>query len=281
MIKKLLLSTSILVAVTLLIFSCQKTITKSTAIDEGGYGEDNARAEQISSDVQNISDEAANSSSIGFLKGSNENSVLSSCATVLHDTVSIPHVITIDFGPVNCLCADGRYRRGKIIVTYQGHYADSGSTHTISFDGYHINNNAITGYKTVTNMGHNNNGYLYFKVIADDTLTFASGAVRTWGCNRTRTWIAGDSTITRQDDVYEVSGTSTLSKPNGNSFTANITTPLLIARNCQWIKAGVVQIVPAITNANQYTRIINYGNGTCDNQATLTVNTQSIPITLP
>lgn len=281
MIKKLLLGTSILISASLLIYSCQKVNSKTTTLDDGGFGEDNAKAEQISNDVQNISDEAALNNSVGYLKGGNENTVLSGCATVTHDTVAIPHVLTIDFGPVNCLCADARYRRGKIIVTYQGHYADSGSFHTITFDGYHVNNHAIAGYKTVENKGHNNSGHLYFEVKADDTLTFANGAVRTWGCNRIRTWISGDSTYSKVDDVYEISGTSYLNKPNGNSFTANITTPLLVARNCQWIKAGVVQIIPAITNPNQSTRTINYGNGVCDNQATLTVGGQTTAIILP
>ncbi len=281
MIKKLLLGTSILISASLLIYSCQKGVGKSTALDEGGFGEDNAKAEQISNDVQNIADEAAATNAVGYLKGGSDNTILSGCASVTHDTVSVPHVLTIDFGPVNCLCADGRYRHGKIVVTYQGHYVDSGSVHTITFNDYYVNNNSVKGYKTVTNNGYNNNGNIYFHVLANDTLTFANGAIRTWGCDRTRTWISGDSTISRADDVYEISGSSYLNKPNGNSFTASITSPLTVARACHWIKAGIIQIVPAVTNVNQNIRIINYGNGICDDQATLTVGGQTISITLP
>jgi hypothetical protein len=282
MIKKLLVGTTILISASLLIYSCQKSTGKATALDEGGFSEDNAKAEQIYNDVQNIADEAAATNAVGSLKGGvNENTILSGCATVSHDTVSVPHTLTIDFGATNCLCADGRYRYGKIIISYLGHYADSGSSHSITFNNYHVNNNWVQGTKSVTNMGHDTSGHLYFNVVVNGSLTLANGGVRSWTCNRTRTWIAGDTTMTRLDDVYQIFGTSTLSKPNGDSFTANITTPLLIAHNCQWIKSGVIQIVPAITNTNQNIRIINYGNGTCDNQATLTINGQTIAITLP
>ena len=31
------------------------------------------------------------------------------CATVTYDSISNPKTITINFGPTNCMCLDGRY----------------------------------------------------------------------------------------------------------------------------------------------------------------------------
>jgi hypothetical protein len=79
------------------------------------------------------------------------------------------------------------------------------------------------------------------------------------------------------DDAYEITGSGTVTRPNNTSFTMNITAPLLVALNCNWIKQGTVQITPA----NNVVRTLDYGSGTCDDQATLTVNGNTTNITLP
>ena len=60
------------------------------------------------------------------------------CATVTRDTLSTPRRITIDYGPVNCLCRDGRYRRGIVFVDYTGQRGVAGSTATLSFSGNNL-----------------------------------------------------------------------------------------------------------------------------------------------
>lgn len=268
----------------IMISSCRKNNIKTTVEDDGGFGADNAKSEQIYSDVQNISEEAISGNNLtGYKTTQNSGSmILSACATITHDTVSIPHTTTIDFGTVNCLCNDGRYRRGQIIISHTGALIDSGSVRSISFNNYFVNDNQVLGSKVITNMGHNNNNQMFFTVVTNGTIVLANGnGNRTWTCNRIRTWVSGGNTPAKIDDVFEVTGTSTLTKPSGNGFNINIQSPLVIARNCQWIKSGVVQIVPFSTNTNQTVRSIDYGNGTCDNQATLTVGNNSTTITLP
>jgi hypothetical protein len=64
---------------------------------------------------------------------------------------------------------------------------------------------------------------------------------------------------------------------NGDTVQANIQTPLLKAVDCQWIKQGSILITPS----NKPVRLLDYGNGNCDNQATITVNNIVHNITLP
>jgi len=230
--------------------------------------EDNALAEVTFSDVNSIADEAATGSLTSY-KTDVSDGILSGCATITHDTVSDPHVLTIDFGVSNCLCNDGRYRRGKIIVTYSGHYRDPGHVHTITFDNYFVNDNQVMGIKTVTNNGYNNNGNLYFSIEVDGSIIRANnGGTIEFVSSRMREWIEGESTPQWHDDVYLVTGTASGNNSEGNSFTAEITSALRRTVACHQFVSGTLEVVPS----GSPTRYIDFGDGSCDNEATVTVN---------
>jgi hypothetical protein len=234
---------------------------------------DNALSESAYNDVLNIADDASDKNT-GDNLGNYKTS--SNCATVTHDTLSTPKTITIDFGAANCLCNDGRYRRGKILVSYTGHYRDSGSVHTITFDAYAVNDRQIMGSKTVTNMGHNSFGHPYFSIIVNGLIIKPTGDSITWNSNRTRVWTQGDSTQTRLDDVYEITGSASGTKGSTN-YTMTIIQPLVRHMDCNWISSGKIELQPS----GKPLRTIDYGAGTCDNTATVTINGTVYTITLP
>lgn len=245
--------------------------------DDKAYGADQAAMEKENNDVISIADVAANTGSGGLLKGAPSD--LASCATVTNDSVS--GILTIDFGTMLCTGNDGRIRSGKIIVHYTGHYKDAGSVHTITYENYIVNGNQLTGSKTVTNMGMNNAGNYYYNITVNDTLWMGTAAsnngFRSWTSERVRTWVTGYNTPQRSDDSYDITGSATIHRRNGHVFTANITSALRIATNCEWIEQGTVQITPQSGNN---VRTIDYGNGNCDSEATLTINSKTYHITL-
>lgn len=211
------------------------------------------------------------------MAGSGGATVLSQCATVTNDTLANPHQLTIDFGTANCLCADGNYRHGKIIVTYSGKYRDMGHTHTITFDNYFVNDNQVTGIKTVSYTSNTAAGNPKYDITVNGQVILANNAgTISWTSTRTRTWLEGYSTKDWSDDVYEISGSGTVTRANGKTFTINITTPLHVALACKWIESGVVEITPA----GAAVRTLDYGNGTCDAQANFTVNGKTYSVTL-
>jgi hypothetical protein len=251
-----------------------KKVKDAATDNDTSMTKDNALGEFAYNDVGNIADEAG-----AVASGDNLNNykTTSNCATVTKDTISIPHAVTIDFGLTNCLCSDNRNRRGKIIITYTGSYVDSGSVRTITFNNYHVNDNKILGTKTVTNMGHNANGKIYHSVIVNGLIIKAiTGDSITWNSARTRTWILGDNTSTKTDDEFQITGSGSGQKANGNTYTMLITQPLIKARACDWIKAGEIQVTPSTGNI----KTVNYGNGNCDDQATVTINGNTYNITL-
>lgn len=189
--------------------------------------------------------------------------------TIIVDTSASPRTVLIDFGQDDCVGADGKIRKGQIQVTYTGRYRTQGTIITITPLSYTVNGYAISGTKTITNLGANSNGQTHFSISVNGTVTAPGNAwTATWYATRTRTWIEGESTLQRTDDVYQISGGGGGVNRNGVSYTVSITTPLRIELDCPYILSGVVAIQPAESDL----RIVNFGSGACDNAFTVTVN---------
>lgn len=279
--KTLNLAKYLMVAATIgiLLNSCKKKEDEPEDNDTSA-ATDNATAEGYFNDANSISDQAASGNLTSFLSTTNndgERGIMSVCATITHDTVSNPRTITINFGTTNCLCNDGRYRRGIINVSYTGHYRDSLSTHTITFTNYFVNDHQVLGSKTVTNNGHNNAGNLTFSISVNGSVIKANnGGTITYTSTRTREWIEGEHTSIWNDDVYLITGTASGSSSNGNSFTATVITALKVKLSCQWIVSGRLDLTPS----GKPTRTIDWGSGNCDDDATVTINGNTYNINL-
>lgn len=263
----------------ILLNSCRKKEDEPEDKDTSAAA-DNAIAEGYFNDANSISDQAAAGNLTSFLTTNNndeERGIMSNCATITHDTSASPRTITIDFGTTNCLCNDGRYRRGIINVTYTGHYRDSLSFHTITFNNYFVNDNQVLGSKTVTNNGHNNAGHLTYSISVNGSVIKANnGGTVTYTSTRTREWLEGESTNIWSDDVYLITGTASGSSSSGTSYTATIITALKIKLSCHWIVSGKLDLTPS----GKPTRTIDWGGGTCDDDATVTINGNTYNINL-
>lgn len=251
---------------------------KKDANDENyfvAYGQ--ATADETYNDAQNISDEAAQSGTVSY-KDENANA-LSGCALVTRDTLSTPHVTTIDFGS-GCTGADGRTRSGQIIVTYDGSYRDPGTTINVSFNNYYVDGNQVLGNKTIVNGGTNSNGHLFFNVSVNGSIVLADGAgTISWTSERVREWIAGESTFNRDDDQYSITGSANGVAANGDEFSATVIVPLIrsLAPGCRrhFVSGKVL-----LQRTNRPDREVDFGNGNCDNEAIVTVNGHSHTILL-
>ncbi len=235
-------------------------------------------AESLFTEVKDMADEAWKESS-GSGKAGLETGwiILGQCATITLDTTTTPHLLTIDFGSVNCLCADGKNRRGIILITFTGPYRDSGTVITHTFNNYFVNDHGVAGTKTVTNNGKNSSGNLSFSVVENGTITKPNNAgTINWNSNRTREWISGTNTTALLDDIYQISGSANGTTANATAFTMMITKPLQKEIGCKHFVSGTLEITPA----GKPVRIIDYGNGTCDNVITVTINNHTFTIYL-
>ena len=195
------------------------------------------------------------------------------CATVTRDTTTTPRTITIDYGTTNCLCADGRFRRGIVVISYTGQRGTAGSSYSVAFTNYFVNNRAVSGSISGAFALSNGNPL----ITRNSTLLLVSPTNDSVQRTATRSieMIAGYVTPVRTDDVFLINGNSSTTR-NGLTFSQTITTPLRKEVSCNWLVSGVMTMTRG-TN----TRTIDFGNGSCDNQAVVTMNGISRTITLP
>ncbi len=272
--KKISLALTMMITVLFIFSSCKKTNNDK----DFSASKDDAFAEATFDNVTSIADEAYTLSTSGTYKSTEGRVFLSDCATVTLDTTVFPRVLTIDFGDTNCLGNDGRYRRGKIIISFTGRYWHPGTIITTTFDEYYVNDNQVEGTKVVTNNGFNDSGNMNWDIAVNGIITLADGGgTISWNAQRGREWIDGIQTpFNRWDDIYLITGQATGERANGIHWTRDITSPLRVELACRFIVSGTVEITPE----GKPVRILDYGDGSCDNEATVTVNGNTYTIHL-
>ncbi len=254
--------------------SCKKD--EEITSDQTEMLQDNALSEQSWEDANAATDEGM-AKMDGINTSMDANSRLGTCATVTIDTSVSPKTMLIDFGPTNCLCRDGKYRRGQIMVTFTSRLRISGAIVTVSPSNYYVNDHKVEGLRTITNNGVNTAGNVSFNItVVNGKITKPSGVSMTWNTNHTREWTSGYNTPNRFDDVFSVTGVRSGVNFKGVSYTATVLTPLIVKMNCPWIVQGSVNFV----NSNLKNAVLDFGSGSCDNQATITVNNRTKTITL-
>jgi hypothetical protein len=255
--------------------ACEKE--KDQEIADNTLAKNDAMAEAIFDEISMLTDQAFRLGSMGLKSTSNDRHLLNDCATITIDTTVMPRVMIIDFGEVNCLCGDGKWRRGQIIVTFTGPYHQPGTVITHGFSEYYVNDNHVEGSRIMTNLGPNGEGHPQYETIVDGMITLNNDeGVISWQAERLRTWVEGYDTPVWYDDVFLITGSGSHSYSNGGGFTRTILEPLRRELSCHHFVSGVVQTVPA----NRPTRTLDYGDGTCDNIATLTIGSRTFIIRL-
>lgn len=260
--------------------SCRKK-DKEEKDSDVGSALDQALASTTVNDMTSIADEAGKTYSVSSFRTADAEGVLSTCATITLDTLAAAKTITVNFGPSNCVCNDGRARRGVLILSFTGHYRDSLTVITVTPQNYFVNDNQVSGSKTITNKGHNAAHHLVYEINANISIQKANnGGIITWQSNRQREWVAGENTYAWSDDIYSITGSASGTSSNGNSFNSNITSPLVrkMAFGCRRnFVSGVLEHTPG----GKATRYIDFGSGNCDNDALVTINGTTYTITLP
>lgn len=248
----------------------------SSCVRERDYdtaaAEDNLFALFVYDDAINIANEAALLSS-----GDNMYSYKTQgyCGTVTNN----PGSIVVDFDTLNCLCNDGRNRRGKVLISYTGNYGDSAETMTITFDNYYVNDNKIEGTEVVTGVANNAMGKRVFEVVVTGKIQVLDtlGAIH-YNAELTRTWLEGYGTIVWGDDVFELTGHSFGVDNYNNNVAMRIVEPVLkpTSITCPYLNKGIVEVQPE----GRTFRHIDLGDGSCDADATVTIDTKQHHITL-
>lgn len=257
--QKLFFSVALLLSIALSVQSCKKdslfsNIDKTTAEDVLAH---NDLSEQMDIDA----DEALD----GFVSGESSDRGDCPSVTFAQPKGTWPNTITLDYSDAGCTKGGHTYQ-GKIIINQTNAMNVDGAVRTLSFDQFFIEGVQIEGSKTITNAGVNTSGLPSFNVNVDETLTFPDGTTATHQAVRNRVMTEGSGTQARFDDVWTITGNASGVNRKGDSYTVTITTPLVKKNPCAWIGAGVIEFT-----VNNLTRSLDFGDGACDRDATLTL----------
>lgn len=202
------------------------------------------------------------------------------CYTVTISPLTIgvwPKTVTLDFG-TGCLGKDGKTRKGKIITVFTGPLRIPGSKATTTFDGYYVNDVHVEGTHVINNTS-TADIRRFTRTITEGKLSKPNGNYILWNATHIHTQTTGLGTPAYHwDDEFDITGNAQgQNSRNGtvNSWTRTITAAVHKKANCRYFDKGAVGLT-----FNGYSGSIDFGNGVCDNKATLSYTGGTIDITL-
>lgn len=235
----------------------------------------NSKIDASIEDVTNIAEDqfTAQQNSTNKPSGTIKN-FLPSCAVITTVLTNNTWTTTVDFGIEGCTLENGNSVKGKMIITFSNDFTAPTQTISYTFEGFYHNGKKLQGNKSIVRTRKSTALLLAQHPVTtaaiDMTITFDDGSVYTRKGSLTKEMIAGyDTWFNWEDNVFVVTGSGSTTFPNGDTFSAEITTPLEFKASCKTPFA--VKGVLSITK-NGATAIIDYGNGDCNTLVTVTKN---------
>ncbi|MGK0211710.1 MAG: hypothetical protein ACI9D4_002044, partial [Polaribacter sp.] len=273
-VKKISKTIVVLLSVLVVFTSCsedtESEVTDSNADLTLEQSKQAAKTDEVSTKAFNIIETA-------FIENEEEKgattSLFSDCVEI---TISAENDITfiiLDFG-FGCELNNGNIVAGKIHISYTPIQNDTRNI-TYSFEDFYINSRGIEGGGTIFREHSNASGNPQSTLHKNIVVTFESGLVATVDGVRVREWVEGVGSGTWMDNVYLVTGNWTADFSSGFSRSVLVTYSLRREATCQFFVSGTVDV-----SRNDISGTLNYGDGTCDNTAILTVNGNEYIITL-
>ncbi len=297
--------------------SCNRKNNDPAGLDDNGQDQvsarDNSQSEgdvDASTDMENRAVE-----SLGFAKPAAGEQLETvpftpggTCADISIVTNGNVRTATIDFGSVGCVGIDGRTRKGKIIVTFEvpagttimnNPFNIVGRTVTTTFDNHFVGFDPtalvkVEGTKRVICQAFStptpNQPTLATMrkdsvIVTNGKFTFPDNTTHTWNSNRSRTFTANSfnwltNQASRRLEVWgNYSGVNrnnvayTGSAPASNKVVWKGSCLPLVTRPV----AGQVTLTRTLNGVTR-TALVDYGNETCDNTFTVTINGQTFTV---
>jgi len=248
----------------LFITSCHKneveTIVSDDVIDQ------EIIIENLLADIDAFSEDVINNQ-LGFLKSaeSGPSDEDESCPVITYYRNSDPRKMIIDFG-TECEGEDGRIRSGKIIITSSS-FENLMATRTKTFENFSVDGRGIDGIITKTITLNREDRTRVATVSEELTITKEDKTAHRTG-TMTRTHDLGER-FDRKDDVFTSWGEIITEWENDVTVTKTIgeNNPLVFKALCRQIVSGILSVT-----AGDKSWSIDYGQGDCDNLATINRN---------
>ena len=221
-----------------------------------------------------VEDQYTAQQSISNRSSTASKSILPTCATFTTVLVDGTWTRTIDFGSAGCTLPNGNVLKGKIIISFSNDFTSKSRTLSYRFVDFYHNGKLLQGNKSITYESKSTEllatEHPVMTFTVDMKITFDDGKVYSRTGTTVKETIEGNETpLNWEDNVFLVTGNSATSLANGDTVTTVITTPLRYITSCK-LPFPVSGIVSITKNTSEGT--LDFGDGKCDNLATLTID---------
>ena len=217
-----------------------------------------------------VEDQYTAQQSISNRSSTASKSILPTCATFTTVLVDGTWTRTIDFGSAGCTLPNGNVLKGKIIISFSNDFTSKSRTLSYRFVDFYHNGKLLQGNKSITYESKSTEllatEHPVMTFTVDMKITFDDGKVYSRTGTTVKETIEGNETpLNWEDNVFLVTGNSA----NGDTVTTVITTPLRYITSCKlpFPVSGIVSITK-----NTSVGTLDFGDGKCDNLATLTID---------
>ncbi|MCT4614467.1 MAG: hypothetical protein N4A49_06295 [Marinifilaceae bacterium] len=258
----------------LLIVSCNDDDDDTKIVDSGTIADNEILSDEILNDIDDNVDDEISSLDIELKKGEVRQGPKRNGKTgaiiqidTLVDDEKYKYQITFDY-ETGKEDKKGNIRKGKLILKKGGSKEEKTRFEHISFEDFYINDQSISGTKERTKVKAEDAGILFtekFNLIINDSLSFKG--------LKTKEVTAGFKTKAFLDDEFKINGNDTLISPSDNKYRK--LTDLIRKTNYRFFISGTIDVKSNEKNYN-----LDFGDGSLDSLATLTVDGVSSEIVL-
>lgn len=239
---------------------------------------DNATAESVFNEVfRTVHGLAWDNELLNGVQDTVLSNAIESCVDSLiysYSTVTFPNTVIIDYG-LSSTCGGDYNKAGKVKAVFSGEYGLSGSVTTVTFSGFRMDSMVVSGTLNISNNGFNSDSNRIFNIAVANAKIESDSLNISWNCSRRYEWIAGDNTDNIDDDKFEITGSASGRTSDGNEFDVDIVSNLKYAMDCKWIGEGTLEMDLGSILAP---RTIDYGSGSCDENAVVTFKSTSFDL---
>lgn len=185
------------------------------------------------------------------------------CAKLNIDTTAQNYHYTLNFGKDDCVCADGKKRRGTIEIIVPIQEVIAGYSYNVIAWDYAINDFVGTGEKTMVYEGMNNNNEKVFQSEGSFTYTTPYGRTVNQKSNKIKTLRNG-----RGYKYFTTAGFATGTTNDMKDYKIQIEEDITFGGTCDNITSGTFSLIGPYSE--DY--VLDYGNDVCDNSINIIVD---------
>jgi len=211
--------------------------------------------------------------------GDFSNVELYTCAaldSIVGDTSDFPTngavTVYLSFPDTGCTDLDQRWKKGPVSITYHDNFNNVGAVVQVLIDEFYT---GLSRFRGQINMAHSSNSI--YEISFVDCEMYSNTTIAEYTGTSTVIILSGDQTEDPSDDVYTYTSEIEGRDFEGTTYSAISSTPIKMRTDCAWNTQGYFSVEPD----GRSTRILNYGDGTCNGQFVITADGQEINVSIP